>query len=191
MSPSSRWLKWHWKLCGCDSESGVSLQTPKASPAFSANGDHTHISLYNLTHYRKVSWAPLVLCSQKGKCYLVRTLRNLRRGPIWNYLTVQTWCWCLSIQANFLILQETPSFVMSVHGDSGRAYRDEGNLLVTHKETVSKEWYDFLIYIWRIHFFLSFNGKNHICCGLFEVGPGFRISSMSPVLISGSTHPNH
>ncbi len=40
-------------------------------------------------------------------------------------------------------------------------------------------------------FFSSLIGKNHICWGLFEVGPRFHISYTSSVLISGSTHPDH
>lgn len=44
-------FKWRRELRGWHLEAGIRLQSPKASTGSSSNGDHTHISLYNVTHY--------------------------------------------------------------------------------------------------------------------------------------------
>lgn len=64
-----------------------------------------------------------------------------------------------------------PVSVLSVHRDLAQEDGDEGRLSVTHRATISKQWCDWFIAEGSI-FFLSFSGKNHICWGLFQVGPG-------------------
>lgn len=61
-------FKWHWKHCGWHLEAGIRLQTPEASTGVSANGDHTHISLYNLSHYTwNLKYVGFTLASRKER----------------------------------------------------------------------------------------------------------------------------
>lgn len=174
-------LKCHRKRFGWRRGAGRSSQTSKASMGFAANGDHSRISLYNVTHYQRnpkeVGFPSLSYTHTRGRLsHFVRIPRNLKiiltslyiflQSVIWWFSTRHT-SWCLYCQQAYVHDGISDTGTKSQFSERERRFISEGSL-----------------------FFLSYY-TNDVCWGLFGVSLGFHISSRSSVLISDSTHPDH